>query len=315
MSARLICLGHAVLDHVYRIESFPPAPVKLRALAALDAGGGMAATAAVAAARLGGRVAFWGRVGDDAAGEAIRAGLAAEGVDVSGLRRVAGAVSSTSAIIVDAAGERLIVNHRGEGLDDDPAWLPLGLLAGTDAVLADLRWPEGALALFRAARTAGVPTVLDIDADPGPLLAPLLALTDHAVFSTVGLGEFAPGLDPVAALAAARAAGARQAGVTQGAEGFLWLGADGTPHRQPGFTVRAIDTTGAGDAFHGAYALAIGEGRPIEQAARFAAAVAALKCTRPGGRDGLPRRAEVLAFLAAQPAPKESHAIDACDVR
>lgn len=311
MTARLICLGHAVLDHVYRIEAFPPVPVKLRALAALAAGGGMAATAAVAAARLGGRVAFWGRVGDDPAGETIRAGLAAEGVGIGALRRIPGAVSSTSAIIVDAAGERLIVNHRGERLDADPSWLPLAEVATADAVLADLRWPEGALALFQAARASGVPTVLDIDADPGRMLADLLRLADHAVFSSVGLGEFAPGADPVDALAAARAAGARQAGVTQGADGFLWLDAGGAPHRQPGFAVRAVDTTGAGDAFHGAYALAIGERRTVAQAARFAAAVAALKCTRPGGREGLPTRAEALAFLDAHPSPAESHAIDA----
>lgn len=307
----MICLGHAVLDHVYRIEAFPPAPVKLRALAALHVGGGMAATAAVAASRLGGRVAFWGRVGDDAAGETIRTGLAAEGVEVGGLRRIPGAVSSSSAIIVDAAGERLIVNHRGERLDDDPAWLPLAEVAGADAVLADLRWPEGALALFRAARAAGVPTVLDIDADPGPMLAALLPLSDHAVFSSVGLAEFAPGTEASGALAAAQAAGARHAAVTQGAAGVVWLDRDGTPHRQPGFAVRAVDTTGAGDAFHGAYALAIGEGQSVPAAVRFAAAAAALKCTRPGGRAGLPTRRELLAFLTSHPSSAESHAIDA----
>lgn len=310
MSAALICLGHAVLDHVYRIEAFPPAPVKVRATDALDVGGGMAATAAVAAARVGGRVALWGRVGDDVAGEAIRSGLAAEGVAVEALRSVPGAVSSTSAIIVDAAGERLIVNHRGTRLDTDPSWLPLGSVTAADAVLADLRWPEGALALFRAAREAGVPTVLDIDADPGPMLPALLRHTDHAVFSAVGLEAFAGGLAASEALEAACAAGARLAGVTQGAEGFLWRDAEGHEHRQPGFAVRAVDTTGAGDAFHGAYALAIAEGQPPAAAARFAAAVAAIKCTRRGGREGLPRRDDALAFLAAHTNALEGHAID-----
>jgi sulfofructose kinase len=311
VTAALICLGHAALDHIYRIEVFPPAPVKLRALAALEVGGGMAATAAVAAVRLGGRVAFWGRIGDDRAGEVIRAGLANEGVDVAGLRRISGAVSSTSAIIVDAAGERLIVNHRGEGLPADPSWLPLGAVAAADAVLADLRWPEGALALFRAARAAGVPTVLDIDTDPGPQLAALLRLTDHAVFSTLGLDEFAPGAEVSEALAAAHAAGARIPGVTRGADGFRWRDPDGAVRHQLGFAVQAIDTTGAGDAFHGAYALAVAERQPLGAAARFAAAVAALKCARPGGRAGLPTRAELATFLATHPSPAESHAIDA----
>lgn len=311
MSAALICLGHATLDRVYRIAAFPAAPGKLRALAACEAGGGMAATAAVAAARLGGRVAFWGRVGDDPAGAAIRAGLAAEGVDVAALRCVPGAISSTSAVIVDAAGERLIVNHRGEGLGTDPGWLPLDRVAGAAAVLADLRWPEGTYALFAAARAAGVPTVLDIDTDLPPNLAALLRLTDHALFSAPGLAEFAPGADAAAALAAACAAGARIAGVTEGKAGFRWLDARGRLHRQPGFAVAAVDTTGAGDAFHGAYALAIAEGRAVAAAARLAAAVAALKCTRPGGRAGLPSRAELEAFLATHPATMHADAIDA----
>ncbi|MBX6742525.1 MAG: hypothetical protein IRY87_10840 [Acetobacteraceae bacterium] len=315
MGAALICLGHAALDHIYRIAAFPPAPVKLRALSALEAGGGMAATAAVAAARLGGRVAFWGRVGDDLAGEAIRSGLAAEGVDVAGLRRIPGATSSTSAIIVDAAGERLIVNHRGEGLAPEASHLPLAEVGQAGAVLADLRWPEGALALLGAARAESVPTVLDIDTDPGPLLPRLLALCDHAIFSGPGLREFAPGLDPEPALRRAQAAGARIAGVTLGGEGYLWLDAAGRLRHQPAFRVPVQDTTGAGDAFHGAYALALAEGRSAAEAAYRAAAVAALKCTRPGGRAGLPTRAELEAFLASTPACPKDEMIHADDAR
>ena len=298
----LICLGHAALDRVYSIAAFPPEPTKLRATQAMEVGGGMAATAAVAAARLGGRVAFWGRVGDDAAGAAVRDGLVAEGIDVRGLRTCQGAVTSTSAVIVDAAGERMIVTHLGEGLDDDPAGLPWPMLAQARAVLVDVRWPAGSLALLRAARAAGVPGVLDVALLAGAALAELLDATDHAVFSRPGLAEFAPGLPEPDGLAKARAAGAAVPGVTQGEHGYLWLDPAGRARRQPAFAVRAVDTTGAGDAFHGAYALGVARGLEVADCARQGAGAAALKCTRPGTRAGLPDGAALSAFLAERAA-------------
>jgi sulfofructose kinase len=297
----LICLGHAALDRVYAIDAFPAAPTKLRAHSAIEVGGGMAATAAVAAARLGGRVAFWGRIGDDPAGQAIRRELEAEGVDTVGLRTCAGAVTSTSAVVVDAAGERLIVTHLGEGLEDNPGFLPLHMLAHARAVLVDPRWPEGALALLAAARARAVASVVDVEMLAGPVLPALLALAGHAVFSRPGLAEFAPGLSEPEGLALARAAGAATPGVTQGAHGYLWLDEAGRAHRQPAFPVAAIDTTGAGDAFHGAYALGVAHGLAAAECARQGAAAAALKCTRPGTRAGLPSRDALEAFLATHP--------------
>ena len=98
---RIICVGHAALDRIYRIEAFPPEPTKVRALEHIEAGGGMAANAAVAIARLGGKAELWSRTGDDAAGVSVRAGLQAEGVDVRYLQAFEGARTSTSAIIVD----------------------------------------------------------------------------------------------------------------------------------------------------------------------------------------------------------------------
>src|SRR5262249_42703209 len=102
----IICVGHAALDRVYRIGAFPAQPTKLRALEHIEAGGGMAASAAVAIARLGGVVELWSRVGDDNTGHTIRNGLRAERVDVRYVQAFEGARSSTSAIIVDDSGER-----------------------------------------------------------------------------------------------------------------------------------------------------------------------------------------------------------------
>ncbi len=154
MSARkrLISVGHAALDRIYRISSFPPEPTKVRALEAIEAGGGMAANAAVAAARLGGDVEVWSRIGDDNAGAIIRAGLKSERVDIRYVQSFDDARSSTSAIIVDGRGERLIVGMRDTAIPSGTAWLPLERVEGADVVLADLRWLEATRVVFEAAR-------------------------------------------------------------------------------------------------------------------------------------------------------------------
>ena len=139
----IICIGHAALDHVYRIESFPPAPTKVRSLQHIDSGGGMAANAAAAIARLGGNVELWSRTGADDAGAQIRKFLLEDGVVVDFVRAHEGARSSTSAVIVDSSGERLIIGERDHAMPMEASWLPLSRIAGAAAVLSDLRWLEG----------------------------------------------------------------------------------------------------------------------------------------------------------------------------
>jgi sulfofructose kinase len=300
---RLIVVGHAALDRIYRIADFPAAPTKVRALEAIEVGGGMAANAAVAAARLGARVELWSRTGDDNAGLAIRNGLKAEKVDIRYVHSFEEARSSTSAIIVDGAGERLIVGMRDTAIPSSTSWLPLERVSGANVVLADLRWLEATRAVFRAARAAGVPTVLDADLGAREALPELLQLVDYAVFSAPALRDLAKAQtdgERLAEVMALGGSGMRHAGVTLGAEGYLWRDADGTVRAQPGFHVDVVDTTGAGDAFHGAFALALAEGRPMEECTRIACAVAAHKCTRLGGRAGLPTRGELDRFLAGR---------------
>ena len=114
----VVCLGHAALDRVYTVDAIPAVATKVRASAFREVGGGMASNAACAIARLGGRVAFFGRAGDDAAGAAMAREFASYGVDARGFRLIAGCRSSQSAIVVDARGERLIVTHLGDVPDD-----------------------------------------------------------------------------------------------------------------------------------------------------------------------------------------------------
>lgn len=293
---RIICVGHAALDRIYRIEAFPPEPTKVRALEHVESGGGMAANAAVAIARLGGRVELWSRIGEDGAGVAIRAGLKAERVDIRYVQAFDGARSSTSAIIVDGSGDRLIVGQRDAGMPSGTSWLPLERIKGADAVLGDVRWLEGVRAVFGSARKENVPTVLDADLGAREALGGILALTDYAIFSAPALREFAPDGQDADRLGHVLSLGPRHAGVTLGRDGYLWRERD-DQGQAPAFGASITDTTGAGDAFHGAFTLMLAEGRKTPQCARVAAAVAALKCTRLGSRAGLPTRAELDAYM------------------
>ena len=289
--ARVTCLGLSAFDYIWKVaELAGEGSRKLKAGDFAKKGGGMAATASVAVARLGGDASFWGRAGDDIEGLQMRDALADENVNVENFRLFEGGRSSVSGVIVDKHGERQIVNFRGGDLPVDPAWLPLKQLRGTGAVLADPRWPEGAEAAFKAARAEGIPTILDADMAEAEVFERLLPLTDHAVFSAPALADFAGSVN---ALERVAAHGCRIAAVTLGGEGVRWL-EDGKEDHRPAFHVNAVDTTGAGDVFHGAYAFAIAAGAPVGDAMGFASAAAALKCTKPDGRSGIPTLEQTL---------------------
>jgi len=298
---RILCLGMSAHDCVYQVDTIPTTPTKILATGYAECGGGMAANASVAIARLGGEAHYWGRVGDDLLGDRIVGELAGEGVVTRNVRRLRGVVSPSAAILVDAAGERLVCAYNDPALDHGIGWLPLREVAGFDAVLADVRWPEGSAAVFDAARAAGKPSVLDGDIGPRDVLLELAARVTHAVFSTPGLARATGTVDPIDGLRAMAARGLPGVmGVTLGAAGFAWIDAYGEIRRAAAPPVQAVDTLAAGDVFHGALTLALAEGRSLGDAAAFANAAAAIKCARFGGRRGAPARSEVNALLAAQ---------------
>jgi sulfofructose kinase len=298
--ARVLCAGIAVEDHVYRLERFPLPGSKTRAYEYAAVGGGCAANAAVAIVRLGGAARLSSPLGDgagaDAVGDRIVERLAREGVDCAPVVRVAGARSPISAILVDASGERLIVNDRDERLSDALVADPDALLHGCAAVLADNRFADFVLPLCRAARARGLPAILDGDR-PTRASDALLTVCTHVVFAADGLRATAGMDDLEAALKAIAARSDAFLAVTDGANGVLWL-ADGAARRLPAIAVEVVDTLGAGDVFHGAFALALAEGRGEADALRFASAAAAIKCTRFGGIAGAPRRGELSALLS-----------------
>lgn len=287
------------MDHTFWVNEIPQPPAKTRSSAYRIGAGGLAANAAVAVALLGARSVFWGRVGDDLNGRPLLESLSEWGVDVTGVRIAPGGRTPVSAVLVDEYGERTIVAYRGENLGIDPSWLPLHRLDEAKALLCDPRWTEGAALALDAARARGVPSVLDGEKSETRLLLDLVPRVDHAIFSVPGLQNFAPGASPADGLRRALAAGARVAAVTLGEKGTLWMTAgDPEPRETPAFRVVATNTTGAGDVFHGAYAVAMAERMPVERAMRFAAAAGALRA-----RDGAtPDRAMMEAMLAGREA-------------
>jgi len=296
----VLCVGHAVQDFVFTVPALPDRGEKYRATHFETVGGGPAATAAVAIARLGGRPVLAARVGDDAAAGMIVAELTAHGVDCAHVRRCTGCASSVSAVIVDVRGERMIVNHLDATLPGDPSWLPAPAQVGARAVLADTRWPEGALAALLAARAAGLPGVLDADR-PVPPDGALLRAATHVAFSSAALADYSGIAGPARALAEVGRGLPGWCCVTAGRDGVYAL-VRGELRHHPAFEVPVVDTLGAGDVWHGTFALALAEGRDEAAAVRVASAAAALKVQRTGGRAGAPTRAELDVFLAAHPA-------------
>ena len=293
----ILCAGIAVQDIIMRVENFPAPGTKVAASAFIVTGGGCAANAAVAVARLGGSARFAGPLGggDDAVSERILADLGAEGIDCGGVVRVAGGTASVSLILIDHAGEKTIATRRGVKLGGVlPADAAL-LVSDADAVLVDNRFPEFVAAVCRAARPRGIPVVIDLD-QPTTMDDPLLALGTHVIASIEGARGTTGCADIAAALERLGAHLPGFVAVTDGPSGVVWRDR-GQVRRMPAFAVDAIDSLGAGDAFHGAFTLALAQGQALEPALRFASAAAALKCTRFGGASGAPRLGEVEAFL------------------
>jgi sulfofructose kinase len=298
-TVKIICLGAAVIDRVYAVNHIPSTPQKVQAHDCRDRCGGIAATAAVAIARLGHAAVFWGRLGDDAGAALLLAALAQHGVGIGAVRRSPGGKTPSAAVIVDAQGERLLAAFPGSGLDDDPEWLPLNDLAGADALLVDTRWPQGALHALLAARSRGLPSVLDADLGDPAMLASLAEQASHSIFSAPALQRFTGVRDAEAGLRAAQDRTSGLVGVTLGAAGASWL-EHGEFSHQPAFSIVARDTTGAGDTFHGAYALAIAQKKPIGVAMRYAAAAAAIKVRCGEGWDGMPDPAAIEQLLRSE---------------
>jgi sulfofructose kinase len=295
---KIICLGSATWDTIFQVEVIPSAGIKVLPTRAVQLASGMATSAAVTIARLGGiDVHLWARLGADETGQRFIQDMQREGVNTDGLRTLAGTATAFSSIIVDKDGERAVIPFFDPQVPRDPAWLPLSEVAGAAAVLVDVRWVEGAAALLRQAARCAIPGILDADTASAHDLQTLIPLASHVLFSESALQIVMPGQPPDAALLAlAQRCDAAVIGVTLGALGALiWTRASAAVLRISAPSIRAVDTLNAGDIWHGSFAWGLMQDWPIDKVVRCANLAAAMKCEVFGGRLGAPTWAQLTA--------------------
>jgi len=301
MSPRIVVFGSLNMDLIMPAERVPRPGETLACADFTAAPGGKGANQACAAGRLGGRVTMVGRVGTDSFGPKLIESLCSAGVDTSEVKTVEGSTGAAF-ILVLPDGENLILLSPGANarFDTEPGLFDRLALTAGDCVLAQLESPlETVAAALAAGRRAGATTILD-PAPARPLPSDLLAgvdwLTPNQTEAASLLGE--PGL-PIEDYASAESAARRLLAI--GPKGVIMkLGALGclavtstTVVRQPAFPVRAVDTTAAGDAFNGAFAVALAEGCDLAAALRFGCAAAGISVTRMGAQPSMPAREEV----------------------
>jgi ribokinase len=302
---RILVVGSANVDFAVAAPRLPTPGETVSGGLLLVTQGGKGANQAVAARRLGADVRLIACIGDDDAGRGVREALRREGIETAGLVTAAGAATGTALIVVDREGRNQIAVASGangclsvdhvRACDHDVGW--------AEVVVCQLEIPLPTVAWVLArARRAGATTVLN----PAPVPDAAVEVLSLVDYLTPNEGEAArlSGVavidDETAAEAGERLRG-RGAGtviVTRGGEGGLACGATGRlPY--PARRVEVVDTTAAGDAFNGALAVALAERRALAEALRFAAAAAALACTRRGAQPSLPTRAAVEELLAS----------------
>jgi sugar/nucleoside kinase (ribokinase family) len=295
---RILCIGMPVRDLTFRVDGLPARGSKENASHFDEICGGNALNGAIGIARLGGRASICGPMGDarETTSRYIFEKMAHEGIETKHIVHMPGLVTPISNIMIDPSGERTIVTFR-----DPELWrvrLPDAamLLEDCDAILTESRCAAFCTDLCAEARRRGIPVIVDVDRAMS-LREGLLTASSHLVFSSEPLQETADVADDGEALKKiAKLTPSFLAG-TRGAQGTIWLDEHQNLQQTPAFPVHTVDTLGAGDVFHGAFALAVTEHQDLRAALRFASAAAALKCTRFGGAFAAPQRAEVEALL------------------
>jgi sulfofructose kinase len=289
-------LGQCSLDYLALVDVYPQVDSKKEVLQWQEQCGGPVATALAALSRLGVSCRFCGITGDDPAGERIRRSLVFEGVDVRGLVARKGEISQIAFIVIEKKTARRTIFWRrpsGEPLAEEE--IDAGFLSGSNFLLLDGLMHDASMCAARRARELHIPVMLD-GGSARPGMVDLARLSDYAVVSE----EFARGLGwDMARDALCRERenlGVKVLTVTLGEKGNVTV-SDDAVIEIPAFGVKALDTTGAGDVFHGGYIYGILQGWDLRDTVIFASALAAMKCTKIGGRAGIPKLDEVIAFL------------------
>ena len=294
-------IGSYCIDYLCSVSAYPAEDEKLKANDIDVQGGGNIATACVAVGRLGGTVCYHGSIGKDDLTEQIVSGLKKEGVDTEYVS-IRDGRNPLSIVIVNTANQSRTIIYLKEDIprfgpeDVDPE-----LVRASKVLLIDFYHEEASLAASRIAREAGVPVVVDAEKD-SPHAKDILANATHVVASQrfalreIGKDSAADKREMVKKFA--EKVQSPNITVTMGKRGAVFFTRNGRRiMEQDAFDVDVVDTTGAGDVFHGAYALFLAQGYPDETILRRSSACAAMKCRATGGRKGIPTQDDLNRFL------------------
>lgn len=296
MIPRIAVLGSANMDLVAYVPVAPRRGETVTGREFRTVPGGKGANQAIAAAKAGAAVRFFGAVGDDAFGAELAATLRSAGCDTSRLRTAPGPTGTAHIVVDDEGGNSIVVVPGANGTVTTVDDADVAALAGCDALLLQLELPmPGVLAGARAAHRAGIPVTLT-PAPAVPLPDELLDAVDLLVPNQHEAAALTGEPDPAKA-AELLLARVGEVVVTLGEAGSLYLRRGAAPLRVPARPVSAVDTTAAGDAFCGALAVARAEGRPARAALEFASAAAALSVQRAGASPSMARRDEIDALV------------------
>ena len=282
----VLCVGHACYDLIFQVDHHPLADEKCFAEQHYACGGGPAANAAIAISRQGFNAAFAGYLGQDIYGDRHLLEFTTENVDSRLLVR-GDNPTPISVILVKPDGQRALVNYKGDTRPLPKQSIDFTILP-FKTVLFDGHEPGISTELVEYCRQQNIPTVLDAGSAHTGTLA-LMDKVDYLICSEKFARHFA---DTVEQSLKILAKNAPVTAITLGERGLIWQSAEQQGHL-PAFPVKAIDTTGAGDAFHGAFAAAITAGKDLIESLRYASAAGALCCTKIGARTGLPWQREV----------------------
>ena len=295
-SIDILGLGYVAVDELLYVDAYPAADTKVPVCHHERQCGGLTATALVAAARMGCRCSYAGTLGDDDLSQFCIQRLREEGIETTHVRRRTDACPVRSTIIIDRSRQtRTILFEKDGALRVDVRWPHEDVIAAARVLLLDDCNCERMIRAAQIARKERVAVVTDFESDNHPLFPKLLALTDHLIVSRNLALRVTGEKSPAAATQALWAPGRRAAVVTCGSEGCWYLSDERReiPCQQPAVAVEAVDTTGCGDVFHGAYAAALVQGLDVPSAVRFASVAAGLKATCRGGQAGIPTRSAV----------------------
>jgi sulfofructose kinase len=294
----ILGLGAVAVDDVICVEGYPPPDTKAQVIGRQRRFGGLTGIALVTAARLGARCAYAGTLGRDELSCFALESLKREKIDVSRVKRTASARPIHSNIVVD---QRLGTRNIFFDLDDvvgASIHVPAALIRSCRVLFIDHVGVPGMIRAARLARRAGIPVVADFEVEHDPQFRQLLTLANHLILSQ-GFARRITGKNSAESAIRALAGPSHDVVVvTCGQEGGWYLARGWkSPKHWDAFKVNAVDTTGCGDVFHGAYAFGLARNLPLEERLELASAAAALKASREAGPAGIPSLQMVRRFL------------------